>query len=245
MTRSGFPNDEDRMTNAPPLRDWRSFVIRISSFVILCSPLCAFGHAIEYLTAKLTLLPDAVVRLEITADHAFNPLIPDEAAALAALKNPLNLRSGEKSLPLSDFTVPSLNHHKDWSRCAPPNLPPPPPEAEHSLITATWQWQHPGDSLIFTVPKGNMHDVFLWQPTQPDEGAAPRWMVLLAGDVTREIPVLPRRWSFWLILLVIPPAWLLLRYLRRNLHAHFRAKIPDFDSSQPQGNRHSHVPPNP
>jgi hypothetical protein len=225
------------------MRLGRSIRILAAGGAVL-APLCAFGHAIEYLTAKLTLLPDAFVRLEITADHASNPLIPDEAAALDALKNPLYLQSGAKWLPLSDLTAPKIEHHKDWSRCAPPNLPPPPPEAEHALITATWQWQHPGDSLIFTVPKGNMHDVFLWQPTQADEGASPRWMVLLAGDVTREIPVLPRRWPFWL-LLVIPPALLLLRYLRRNHHANFHAKIPDFDSSQPQGNRHSHVPPNP
>jgi hypothetical protein len=73
-------------------------------------------------------------------------------------------------------------------------------------------------------------------------------MVLLAGDVTREIPVLPRRWPFWL-LFVIPPAlllpWLLLRQMQKGAHANSRAKIPDSDSSQPQGNRHSHVPPNP
>ena len=46
------------------------------------APLCVFGHAIEFLTARLTLLPGAEVRLEVTADHAFNPLIPDQGAAL-------------------------------------------------------------------------------------------------------------------------------------------------------------------
>ena len=216
MTQSGFPNDENRMTNVPPLRDWRSFVIRLSAFVIFCCPLCAFGHAIEYLTARLILLPDRGVRLEMTADHASNPLIPDEAAALAALKNPLHLKNGAHWLPLSDLTVPKIEHHQDWSRCAPPNLPPPPPEAEHALITATWEWRHPGDTLTFTVPKGNMHDVFLWQPPTEEVGAPPRWMVLLAGDVTREIPVLPSRHPFWLLFL-IPPALLLPWLVRRRL----------------------------
>jgi hypothetical protein len=201
------------------MRLGRSIRILAAGGAVL-APLCAFGHAIEYLTAKLTLLPDAVVRLEITADHASNPLIPDEAAALAALKNPLHLQSGEKWLPLSDFTVPKLDHHKDWSRCAPPNLPPPPPEAEHSLITATWQWQHPDDALIFSVPKGNMHDVFLWQPPAPEETGEPRWMVLLAGDVTREIQVkAPTKalWPYWLaaLLLTSLAGW---RFHRRFLH---------------------------
>jgi hypothetical protein len=204
------------MTNVPPLLSRLPFVIRILAFVLLLCPPGASGHAIEYLTAKLTLLPDAVVRLEITADHASNPLIPDEAAALAALKNPLHLKNGTSWLPLSDLVAPKIEHHKDWSRCAPPNLPPPPPEAEHSLITATWQWRHPDGTLIFTVPNGNMHDVFLWQPHAPGEAGEPRWMVLLAGDVTREIPVLAAQRSFWLLLL-IPPALLLAWMVRRRL----------------------------
>jgi hypothetical protein len=197
------------------MRLGRSIRILAAGGAVL-APLCAFGHAIEYLTARLVLLPEAVVRLEITADHASNPLIPDEAAALAALQNPLHLRSGTKWLPLNALSAPTIVHHKDWNRCAPPNLPPPPPGAEHALITATWQWQHPDDSVIFSVPKGNMHDVFLWQPPKPAESATPRWMVLLAGDVTREIPVLPPSRLFWLIW-IIPPAIVLPWLLRRRL----------------------------
>ena len=153
------------------------------------APLCAFGHAIEFLTAKLTLLPEAGVRLEVTADHAFNPLIPDEGAALEALRSPLEVLVGGNWSALDRLGRPMIENHTDWGRCAPPNLPPPPPEAVHALVTASWEWRHPEPELVFRVPKGRMQDVFLWQPVrgQPEEGS--QWMLLLAGDVTKGIPV--------------------------------------------------------
>ncbi|MFM7605491.1 MAG: hypothetical protein ACKO8Z_09860 [Prosthecobacter sp.] len=147
----------------------------------------------EFLTAKLILLPDGEVRLEITADHAFNPLVPDEAAALQAVASPLEVQVAG-SWALLDQMVPRLiETHTDWLRCAPPNLPPPPPEAAHALVTASWQWKHPQSELVFRVPKGNMHDVFLWQPVEAHQDTRSQWMLLLAGDVTKGIAVLPQK----------------------------------------------------
>lgn len=155
------------------------------------APLCAFGHAIEFLTAKLTLLPDAVVRLEVTADHAFNPLIPDQTAALEALKSPVEVQVGAGWCVLDELSPPLVEHHTDWPRCAPPNLPPPPPEAVHALVTCCWEWRHQQSEVVFRVPKGRMHDVFLWRPADGNEEGSSQWMVLLAGDVTKGIPVVP------------------------------------------------------
>lgn len=165
------------------------------------APLCAFGHAIEFLAARLTLLPDAVVRLEVTADHAFNPMIPDQAAALEALKSPVEVRVGDGWRMLDGLASPAVEFHTDWTRCAPPNLPPPPAEAVHSLVTASWQWSHPEPELVVRVPKGRMHDVFLWQPPSEQSAEGTRWMLLLAGDVTKGIKVNPMSkmpdWGPW------------------------------------------------
>ena len=39
------------------------------------------------------------------------------------------------------------------------------------------------------MPKGRMHDVFLWRPADGNGEGSSQWMVLLAGDVTKGIPV--------------------------------------------------------
>lgn len=170
------------------MRPGRSIRILAAGGAVL-APLCVFGHAIEFLTARLTLLPGAQVRLEVTADHAFNPLIPDQGAALEALKSPVEVQVGGAWRSLDEMAGPVIENHTDWQRCAPPNLPPPPPESVHALVTASWEWRHPEAELVFRVPKGRMHDVFLWQPVS-GEGSN-QWMLLLAGDVTKGIPVLP------------------------------------------------------
>jgi hypothetical protein len=157
------------------------------------APLCAFGHGLEFLTAKLTLLPEYHVRVEVTADYAGNPLVTDETAAREAVTNPLHVRVGDAWVPLMTMGRPVLSIHADWASCAPPSLPPPPDDAEHALVTATWEWKHPAETVSFTVPKGNIHDVFLWQAETSKSPAAPRWMLLLAGDVTKEMPLEPGR----------------------------------------------------
>lgn len=172
------------------------------------APLCAFGHAIEFLTAKLTLLPGAEVRLEVTADHAFNPLIPDQAAAMEALTSPVEVQTGGVWHSLGEMGAPQVVSHADWERYAPPNLPPPPPEAVHALVTASWQWRHPEHEVMFRVPKGRMHDVFLWQPGNGKGEGSCQWMLLLAGDVTKGIPVRPISamglWGvFWVVVVGI------------------------------------------
>jgi hypothetical protein len=175
-------------------------VMRLGRFIrilatggVVLAPLCVLGHAMEFLTAKLILLPDAEVRLEVTADHALNPLVPDEAAALQAVDRPLEVQVAGSWAPLDQMMPRLIEKHTDWLRCAPPNLPPPPPEAVHALVTASWQWKHPQSELVFRVPKGNMHDVFLWQPVEANQDSRSQWMLLLAGDVTKGIAVLPRK----------------------------------------------------
>lgn len=190
MTNAEFPNDELSMRHL-----LRAVVIRISSFVILISPLSAFGHGAEFLSARLTLLPDAEVRLEITADYGGNPLITDEAAAKEALIDPIRLRSGDTLVPLSKIADASLSKHDHWEEFAPASYLPSDTEGQpHQLITASWRWRSGLNELVFEMPKGKLHDVLLWTRDDAQPEAPPKWMLLLAGDRSKAIPV---HWTPW------------------------------------------------
>lgn len=190
MTNSEFPNDESPMQHAI-----RSFVIRISSFVILNAPLCVFGHGAEFLSAKLTLLPDAEVLLEITADHGGNPLIVDESAAKDALLDPIRLRRDDALVPLAQIASASISQHDNWAEFAPASYLPSDAEAQsHSLITATWRWRSETPEVVFEMPKGKLHDVLLWTRDETNPAAPPKWMLLIAGDKSKAIPI---HWTPW------------------------------------------------
>ena len=68
---------------------------RIFQFMILAGgavlgPLPALGHGCEFLLARVE-AREGWVRLEITADPVGNPLLADEAAAVAALRGSMPL----------------------------------------------------------------------------------------------------------------------------------------------------------
>ena len=187
-------NHEFGMTNDLPLRVWRSFVILISAFVIL-APASAMGHGAEFLSAKLTLLPDAEVRLEVTADYGGNPLISDEAAAKEALLDPIQLRSGNTLVPLSKITPASVTKHDNWVEFAPASYLPSDTETQpHALITSAWRWRSALPEIVFEMPKGKLHDVLLWTHDENNPDAPPKWMLLLAGDRSKAIAV---HWTPW------------------------------------------------
>ena len=194
MTKPEFPNDELPMTQSI-----RAFVIRISSFVILAAPLCAFGHGAEFLSAKLTLLPDAEVLLEITADYGGNPLIADEAVAREALIDPVRLRHHETLVPLAELSAVNITQHDNWAEFAPAAYLPSDTEAQpHTLITAAWRWRSESPEIVFEMPKGKLHDVLLWTRDQTHPDAPPKWMLLLAGDQSKAIAVhWPPWWRRW------------------------------------------------
>ncbi|MDP1586434.1 MAG: hypothetical protein Q8M07_01710 [Prosthecobacter sp.] len=193
MTNSEFPNDE-----SPMQRAICSFVIRISAFVIL-APAGAFGHGAEFLSAKLTLLPDAEVLLEVTADYGGNPLIADEAAAKEALIDPIKLRLGGALVPLAELSAARITQHNNWAEFAPASYLPSDTEAQpHNLITAAWRWRSSGPEIVFEMPKGKLHDVLLWTRDQTNSEAPPKWMLLLAGDKSKAISVhWPPWWQRW------------------------------------------------
>lgn len=176
------------------MRCVRSILILAAGGAVL-APLCAFGHGAEFLSAKLTLLPDAEVLLEITADYGGNPLIADEVAAKAALLDPIRLQRDETLVPLAQLADASISQHDNWAEFAPASYLPSDTEAQsHALITAAWRWQSDAPEIVFEMPEGKLHDVLLWTRDETNPAAPPKWMLLLAGDKSKAIPV---HWAPW------------------------------------------------
>ena len=172
----------------------RSILILAAGGAVL-APLCALGHGAEFLSAKLTLLPDAEVLLEITADYGSNPLIMDEAAAREALADPVRLRQHDTLVPLNSLGMPRISENHDWQDYAPAAYLPSGTEGEeHALITSAWRWRSTEPEIVFEMQKGKLHDVLLWTQDQTHPEAPPRWMLLLAGDRSRPIPIQQTPW---------------------------------------------------
>jgi hypothetical protein len=164
------------------------------------APLCALGHGTEFLSAKLTLLPDAEVLLEVTADYGGNPLIMDEDAALEALADPVRLRQHQTLVPLASLGTAKITQHHNWADYAPAAyLPTDTENGDHALITSAWRWHSKEPEITFEMPKGKLHDVLLWTLDASHPEAEPKWMLLLAGDRSRPIPIqLPPWWRSWM-----------------------------------------------
>lgn len=180
------------------MRRVRSILILAAGGAVL-APLFACGHGAEFLSAKLTLLPDAEVLLEITADYGGNPLIADEAAAKEALMDPIRLRRDEKLVPLAQVAAASISQHNNWAEFAPASYLPSDTEAQpHTLITAAWRWRSETPEIVFEMPRGKMHDVLLWTRDETNPDAPPKWMLLLAGDQSKATAVhWPPWWRRW------------------------------------------------
>jgi len=185
------------------------FSIILAAGGAVLAPLCALGHGMEYLVAKVTLLPEAWVRLEVTADFAQNPMISDETAARDALRDPLRVQEGGVSVPLPEKGR-RIERREGWADLAPAAIFPIPEDgAQHDLITATWEWQAAESALVFELPKGRLHDVMLWM----DEKQKAKWMLLLPGDQSKAIALMPRTvWWPWLglalVSVVVSAAWI-------------------------------------
>ncbi|MDZ4405194.1 hypothetical protein [Prosthecobacter sp.] len=180
------------------MRVARTILILAAGGAVL-APLCVLGHGAEFLSAKLTLLPDAEVLLEITADYAGNPLIADEAAAQEALIDPVRLSRNEMLVPLAELSAVSITQHDNWAEFAPASYLPSDTESQpHTLITAAWRWRSEEPEIVFEMPKGKLHDVLLWTRDQTNPDAPPKWMLLLAGDKSKAIAVhWPPWWQRW------------------------------------------------
>lgn len=177
----------------------RSILILAAGGAVL-APLCALGHGSEFLSAKLTLLPDAEVLLEVTVDYGGNPMIADEPAALEALADPVRLRQHENLVPLAKLGTATVSRHTNWDPHAPTVYQTSDIEDEpHALVTSAWRWRSTEPEIVFEMPQGQLHSVLLWTHDAAHPEAEPKWMILQAGDRSRPIPIqLTPWWRSWM-----------------------------------------------
>jgi len=147
------------------------------------APLLAFGHACEFLVAKLE-VKDGVVQLEITADYGANPMLADEAAANEAVQRILQLRVKDQTEPLQELAPLIFEHRKQWDPATPASFSPPPDGQEHQLLTGIWRWQPEAKEIALSVPKGCPNDVLLWTTAEHLPGKQVQWMLLIEGEST-------------------------------------------------------------
>jgi hypothetical protein len=176
---------------------------RIFQFMILAGgavlgPLPALGHGCEFLLARVE-AREGWVRLEITADPVGNPLLADEAAAVAALRGSLQVHTGAGLRPLAELAPVRVETRERWDPEAPSFQSPPATDEPHRLLTAVWEWRAPAEQVVFAVPRGNLHDVLLWRPAT-DEPA--QWRLLIEGETGPAIVVsraagFPFAWLLW------------------------------------------------
>jgi hypothetical protein len=141
----------------------RRFILSILAGGAVMAPLFAFGHACEFLVARLEVNGDCL-RLEITADYGGNPLIEDEAEARRAVRSILRVSSGEKVRALEDLAPLRMELRSDWDPEAPTAFAPAPDGQPHQLLTAMWSWQADADEVTLCCCG---HGMISWRKTRP------------------------------------------------------------------------------
>ncbi|MBB5035927.1 hypothetical protein [Prosthecobacter dejongeii] len=175
----------------------RSLILFILAGGAVMAPLFAFGHACEFLVARLE-VKNGTLQLEITADYGGNPLLADEAAAREALRKILQVRSKGQGRTLEELSPLKMERRTDWDPQAPTAFAPAPDGQPHQLLTALWQWRADVADLTLAVPEGSLHDVLLWTRDEHLPGKQAKWMMLIEGESTPQISISrPASWK-WL-----------------------------------------------
>lgn len=170
----------------------RKSILSILAGGAVLAPLFVFGHACEFLVAKLEVKPDRVT-LEITADYGGNPMIPDEATAQEAVRNILQVHLGGQVRRLEDLEPLKFEKRSQWDPEAPASFAPAPDGQGHLLLTGIWTWRPHTGRIALAVPDNNPHDVLLWTQDDKLPGKDAKWMLLIEGEKTPEIQVIPKK----------------------------------------------------
>lgn len=182
------------------------------------APLLAFGHGVEFLLARLEVLPGKV-RVEVTADCEGNLMLPDREAACEAMGRLFEVgRGGEGRRVRWDALAP-LRFEKRTKLDETAPLPSDPTWAgrEHDLVTGVWEWApKAGERFQLAVPKGEPVDTLIWRVEEG--GVLVKWKMLISGDETEWIgPVESkgvRLWWWGGVVVVVGVAWTIKRNCR-------------------------------
>lgn len=128
--------------------------------------------------------------LELTVDYRQHPILTGQEAAVAALREVLQVDTPQGPVPLETVVPGTVCFETTMD----PDLPLPRDagegETSHALAVVRYQWTPEARELKFSVPRGNPHDVLFWLGgTARVPGEPVPWRVLIAGDTTPPIPL--------------------------------------------------------
>ena len=153
-------------------------------------PATLWAHASAFVLAKCSPAESGEVSLELTVDYRQHPILTGQEAAVAALREVLQVETPQGPVPLETIVSGTVR----FETAMDPDLPLPrePGEAEtsHALAVVRYQWTPEVREVKFSVPRGNPHDVLFWlsgKARAPGEPAP--WRILIAGDTTPPIPL--------------------------------------------------------
>jgi hypothetical protein len=149
----------------------------------------AFAHGNQFICARVTLGPDGLVALELTADHGDNPNIADAGAAQQVLREALRIQLGNDLVPLEQVARMTFAESDRYSVDAP--MWSAEESAPHRLVTARWQANLPGHRLVFVAKDRTPFDVVMWNAAGVPEAGRSRWILLIAGDRSPEFITTP------------------------------------------------------
>ena len=158
-------------------------------------PLSVCGHGSEFLLAKVEMMKDTSLLVEVTADYGENPMLSSEAEARDALKDALNVRIGERSLPLGSVVPVRFEKRSQQDPSAPLPRDPQSEGKPHQLLTASWRWKPAEGSLAFEVPASTPHTLIMWVMDESQPQLEPKWRMLISGDVSPPINIPRGAWA--------------------------------------------------
>ncbi len=153
-------------------------------------PAALWAHASAFVLAKCSPAESGAVLLELTVDYRQHPILTGQEAAVAALRDVLQVATPQGPVPLETVASGAVRFETTMD----PDLPLPrdagEAETSHALAVIRYQWTPVAGELKFSVPRGNPHDVLFWLggvgriPGEPTS-----WRILIAGDTTPPIPL--------------------------------------------------------
>lgn len=157
-------------------------------------PAPLWAHASAFVLAKCSPVESGEVLLELTVDYRQHPILTGQEAAVAALREVLQVETAQGPVPLETVAPGTVRFETTMDPDLP--LPQDPGEADtsHALAVIRYQWTPGAGELKFSVPRGNPHDVLFWlSGTARIPGETVPWRILIAGDTTPPIPLALRR----------------------------------------------------
>ncbi len=153
-------------------------------------PSAVWAHASAFVLAKCSPAESGAVLLELTVDYRQHPILTGQEAAVAALREVLQVETAQGPVPLETVAPGTVRFETTMDPDLP--LPQDPGEADtsHTLAVIRYQWTPGAGELKFSVPQGNPHDVLFWlSGTARSPGETVPWRILIAGDTTPPIPL--------------------------------------------------------